>query len=200
MKFQNIIFFGAGAAGSNTLLNVVRDLPEINIFVIDYDKVEERNIVAGTQPYTKSDLNKYKVQALSMIVYSTSKTGKRIGSFNMKINSLEDIKSLNFDWENDLFIDCFDNFESRSIIHGFSKNILHIGFSNSLTGEVCWDEGWHVPSNKSKANEVDICTQQGARSFIITLTGIASSIITQYYFNDIKKNAYYDNTLKLKIF
>ena len=55
MKFDKIIIFGAGAVGSNILLNVIRDLPSVEVFIVDYDKVEQRNYLTGTQPYSKND-------------------------------------------------------------------------------------------------------------------------------------------------
>ena len=202
--FTNILFFGAGAAGSNTLLNIVRDLPTVNVGIVDYDKIEMRNIITGTQPYGRSDLNKFKTQVLSMNVYSNTKDGTRLSTLNKKIESQDDIK-LALDLFKDgstLIVDCFDNSESRNLLYNAKDprifDILHIGFSEQLSGEVCWNDIW-TPMTEI-VSTFDICTSQGARSFIITLTGLASTIISDYYFNNKKRNIYFDRTLNLKIF
>ena len=67
VKNKIIVVFGAGAAGSNVLLNLLYTHPSINYTIVDFDIVEDRNITAGTQPYTRSDIKRPKVQALQKI-------------------------------------------------------------------------------------------------------------------------------------
>ena len=86
MKFENVIIFGCGAAGANTLLNLISDLPDVNYTIVDYDKVEERNYRVGTQPYLKSHLGKHKTQALQMICRANA--NKKVDIVNKKIEDL----------------------------------------------------------------------------------------------------------------
>ena len=107
MQFENLVIFGVGAIGSNTLMNIIYDLPLVNITIVDMDKVEQRNFSAGTQPYSKNDLNKFKTQALQILVYS--KTGKKINIINKEITSTKDVKEILQSFKNVLVLDSFDN-------------------------------------------------------------------------------------------
>ena len=203
MKFEKIIICGLGAIGSNTLLNVIRDLPGVEVWGLDMDKIEGRNYAAGTQPYTKNDLNKLKTQAIQMISYSQS--GKRIRVINKKLELVSDINSMLtlMGTHNVLIVDCFDNAPARNLLHnvrfgGEPVTILHSGFSPEMTSTIIWDESWSELS-PTKPVDVDICTQQGARSFVMTVSALTSGVISDYYFNDVKKNIYYDKSFNLKV-
>ena len=77
MEKQNItriVVFGLGAAGSNFLLNMAHAHPTISFVGVDFDVVEARNYEAGTQPYTKADLSRPKVQAMQRILSASRKT------------------------------------------------------------------------------------------------------------------------------
>jgi tRNA A37 threonylcarbamoyladenosine dehydratase len=190
-KLNNIIIFGAGAIGSNLLMNLVRDLPDVRYVVVDYDKIEQRNFTVGTQPYLKSDLNKYKTQALQMLVYN--QCGKRIETVNEKMMSKNQIYTILSRYHQDeydsisqvsipeisLVVDAFDNAESRNLIKikDGGIHVVHIGFSPQMTGSIIWDENWNDMSKSKNENTTDICTQQGARSFIMSFTSIASLVI-----------------------
>lgn len=196
MKFENVIIFGCGAAGANTLLNLIRDLPDVNYTIVDYDKVEERNYRVGTQPYLKSHLGKYKTQALQMI--SWMEANKKINIINNKIEKFQniiDIINLASPINSPLVIDAFDKAEYRNLIGQINKHFtiptVHIGFSPMKTGSIIWDDMWSDITDLKKP--VDICTLQGARSFIMSLTSIASIAIQEFYYNDIKTNLFFDS-------
>lgn len=198
MKFNNILVFGLGAVGSNVILNIIRDISEVKILAIDFDKVEHRNYMAGTQPYLKQNLNQLKTNSLKLIAYQQS--GKLINMCNTKVDINNLKKILNpFDKKDILIIDAFDNADSRNLLHKLDYETIHIGFSPKMTGEAVWDRSWSKITDY-KGNVEDICTQQGARSFIMSLTSIASLVINEFYFNDKKINIYFDSKLNLKIF
>lgn len=202
MRFENILICGLGAVGSNSAINIAHDLPSVNIIGIDFDKVEERNYSAGTQAYTKNYLNKYKTQSMQLIIYSH--TGKRIQTINKKIESKDDILNiLNVVGENTIILDAFDKSTYRNILHNIVFNdtkieILHAGFNPTLSSAVVWDELW-TETNNTKPIDTDICGQPGARSFILSMTSLTTSIINDFYFNDVKTNIYFDSGLNLKI-
>jgi hypothetical protein len=196
MKFENVILFGCGAAGANTLLNLIRDLPDVNYTLVDYDKVEERNYRVGTQPYLKSHLGKYKIQALQMICMMNA--NKRVGIINKKMENFQDIIDVvnsASPTSSPLIIDTFDKAEYRNLIGQIDKHFtiptVHIGFSPLKTGSVIWNNMWTDITDLKKP--VDICTLQGARSFIMSLTSIASIAIQEFYYNDIKTNLFFDS-------
>ena len=204
MKFENIIIFGCGAAGANTLLNLIRDLPDVNYTLVDYDKVEERNYRVGTQPYLKFHLGKYKTQAMQMICMTNA--GKKIDIINRKIEKREDFADIliekNIAFGKNLLIDAFDKAEYRNMLslkkYEDKKDIAiaHVGFSPLKNGSIIWDDMWTDITDLKKP--VDVCTMQGARSFIMALTSIASMAILDYYYNDVKNNLYFDSYFKLR--
>ena len=201
MKFENVIVFGLGAVGSNVLLNLIRDLPDLNYTCIDYDKVEERNYRVGTQPYLKQHLGKYKTQAMQMICMMNA--NKKIEIVNKKIEDFEDVLGIinvSSPKKSPLIIDAFDKAQYRNLLGIVNKNfkipVIHVGFSPLKTGSVIWDDMWSDISDTK--NKVDICTMEGVRSFIMSLTSIASMSILEYYYNDKKVNLYFDDYFMLK--
>lgn len=196
-SIDNVYVFGVGAAGSNVLINLIYSLPEVNFTAIDFDKVEMRNITAGTQPYSKSDLNRPKTQAIQKIVKMNS--GVNISGINKKINSIEDIKGIVSDFSNSLIIDAFDNACSRNLFHKIdnSSNVLHIGFSADLSGEATWDESYEVMQESEKDKEIDVCQMAIARPFICGLSAIATLNIVNFIHTGEKRSSYFDKDLNI---
>ena len=90
-KIENFVIAGIGAAGSNIFLNLLYAYPDSNFTVVDFDKVEDRNVSPGTQPYTKTDINRPKTQALGRIAQMAKQ--KRIDAINKKLTSVKDIEA-----------------------------------------------------------------------------------------------------------
>lgn len=200
MTIKYIIVFGGGAAGSNILNNLLYTHPGLQYTVVDFDTVEERNISAGTQPYTKSDLRRPKTQALQRMASMTQ--GKRIKSLCAKIESLKDITKLVPEPSETILIDAFDNAKSRNLFLKLGKqyNVLHVGFSDSLTGEAVWNELYSEMAKSESDAEIDVCEMHMARSFIMALTAIASLVIAECIDYDKKKNVYFDKSFRIKVF
>jgi hypothetical protein len=199
-KITDVKIFGIGAAGSNTFLHLLYSHPALNYTVIDFDNIENRNFEAGTQPYSKMDLNRPKTQALQRIA-STLKN-KKIEALNMKINSTKDISGMVKDPKSTLIIDAFDNAESRNLFIPLEKryNVLHIGFSATLCGEAVWDNTFE-PMNASKADSgIDVCEMTIARPFIFALTSLASMAIVGFIENGKKDNLYFDKHFIIRKF
>lgn len=205
MNFDSIIIFGIGAAGSNIVMNLARDLPiDVPITVVDYDKVEHRNVSAGTQAYSKSFIGHPKTRALQMLV--RNETGRKIEVYDKELESIEDVHVVIDKCAKlrTLLIDCFDSNPSRTLLFNGAKyatgfEVLHVGFSPKLTGEIVWNENYSVPTDYiGELADTDICTQQGVRSFIMTLTGLASSVILDYYREGKKTNIYFDRWLNFR--
>lgn len=197
MKIENIYIFGVGAAGSNILMNLVFALNEVDFSVIDFDKVELRNISAGTQPYSRADLNRPKIQAIQKIVKIAS--NKSINGINRRIESEKDIKEIVPDAKTSLIIDCFDNADSRNLFFNLGKeyNILHVGFSGTLTGEATWHESYEKMNTSKSDGEIDVCQMAMARPFISGLSAIASLNVAKFIESGEKISCYFDKDLKL---
>jgi len=199
-KIENIVICGIGAAGSNTFLHLLYAYPAMNYTVVDFDKIENRNFEAGTQPYSKVDLNRPKTQALQRIAMTLK--NKRIDAFPIRLNTTKDIETLAKSPEKTLIIDAFDNAESRNLFTKLNNkyNVLHIGFSANLSGEAVWD-GMFTPMTASKKDaEIDVCEMTLARPFIFALTSLAAMVISKFFDNGEKMNLYFDRHFSIKKF
>lgn len=198
-EIENVVICGIGAAGSNTFLNLLYAYPALNYTVVDFDKVEGRNVDPGTQPYTKVDLNRPKTQALQRIAMTLK--NKKIEAHNMMVTSAKDLEQLTKNPIKTLFIDAFDNAESRNIFLDLKKrHVLHIGFSANLTGEAVWD-GVFAPMEKAKSDAaIDVCEMAIARPYIFALTAMAAIVIDRFLEKSEKVNLYFDSTLNIKKF
>ncbi|MEE9316397.1 MAG: hypothetical protein V3U97_04735, partial [bacterium] len=94
-----------------------------------------------------------------------------------------------------LAIDCFDNQYAREVVETCwqGRNVyksdfalLHCGFSDKLTFEICWAENYEVPEDNP--NAVDICELPGAGSFINLASSVASIAVSEFIRNGTKRN------------
>ena len=197
---DHVVICGVGAAGSNILQHLLYSHPVLNYTVVDFDTVEARNWQAGTQPYSKIDLNRPKTQAIQRIAMALKE--KRINSVNTKLNSAKDIQALTKDVAKTLFIDAFDNAVSRNLFLDLPKNahVLHVGFSAVLSGEVVWNDIF-TPMATSKADAaIDVCEMTLARPFIFGLTSLAAMVISTFLETGIKTNLYFDRHFIIRKF
>jgi tRNA A37 threonylcarbamoyladenosine dehydratase len=80
-RVERIIVFGVGAAGANFVLNQVCVHPQMGCTLVDFDRVERRNVSAVIQPYAASDIRRPKVQALQrMLQTQFNKRGTSVSS------------------------------------------------------------------------------------------------------------------------
>ena len=108
-----VIVIGAGSTGSFLSLTLAK-MGLSNIKVIDYDKIENKNI--PNQFFRINDVGKYKVEALKEIIEEF--TGIEIDIENVKID-----KDCSFDFDmNTIFIFCLDNMEGRKLIYDKIKD------------------------------------------------------------------------------
>jgi hypothetical protein len=197
-NIKKIVVFGLGAAGSNFLVNMAYAHPTLSFTGVDFDVVEARNYEAGTQPYTKADLNRPKVQAMQKILFSSRKT---MDGEMIRITSTKQISDIVGNPSEALVIDAFDNVESRNLFLSLNKthNVLHIGFSAILTGEAVWAESYSEMTPNGKG-DFDVCQAHIARPFINGLTAIAALTATDFIDTGIKKSVYFDSKLKIIVF
>ena len=194
-KINRVVVFGLGAAGSNVLLHMAYTHPDIKLTGVDFDTVEQRNFEAGTQPYTKADLKRPKVQAMQRILQSAR---KQMSSNHARVTSSAQICDLVGRGVDDtILVDAFDNAESRNLFLALKGvyPILHVGFSATFTGEAVWAESYSEMTPDKKGN-FDICQMHTARPFIYALTAMASLVITEFIDTGVKRNLYFDSTLK----
>lgn len=180
---MRILICGAGAIGSNLTARLVSDLKgEHEITVLDKDTIEERNVQAGTQFYTRDQIGLTKVEALQFNVYK---------NYEREITIIHDdvLKTFHGRTINDLYdliIDCFDNHEARDFLkqHVSPKgNLLHTGFSDDFTFAIEWNENYKVPSD---IEGMDICEMPGAASFVNKVASMGA-LVAQEFIKEGKK-------------
>jgi hypothetical protein len=198
MDIKDIYIFGVGAAGSNIFLNLLYAHSDLSYTVVDFDKVENRNITPGTQPYSKADINRAKTQALQKIAQISKQ--KKINAVNEKITTKKDFTNVIKDPKSSLIVDCFDNAHSRNLLIDKKYNVLHVGFSASLSGEAVWDSVFEPMETAKSDNDIDVCEMAIARPFIAALTGMASIVISNFIINGIKTNFYFDKNFVIRKF
>lgn len=188
MTKKSILICGIGAIGSNlaTLLSA-DNRGEFDITVLDKDKVEERNVQAGTQFYQKDQVGMSKVEALQYNIYKWYEREIRI--INEQFNGTIE------NWDSyDLTIDCFDNYEARNLEQlyyqtgkdiGIQTDLLHIGFSDQFTFAIEWAENYKVPTDITSG--FDICEMEGAASFVRMVASLGSLVVQDYVKNGRKR-------------
>jgi len=186
---NTICVCGLGAIGSNLIVQLNKQYPFYNFIGIDFDNVEERNI--KTQAYFISHVGQSKTQSM-FSVFSTKHRKVNYKGIRNKIESIADLELIrkNFPSENYLYIDCFDNVNSRKIFSGLRKedSCLHIGFSPQFSAEIIWHEDYEVPGEMDPSG-VDICTLDEASSFITFVVSFGSMVIDNF-FKEGKKESF----------
>jgi len=177
-KPKRIQILGAGSLGSNLALDLIADVPELELTVLDFDIVEARNFRTGVQVYDPEQEGMLKVEALQLLAYL--KFDKDIETRPVKLGE----RNLALLEGYDLVVDCFDNIFSRQLVkEGADEKgyeVLHAGFSGLKTCHICWNEKYEVPDRDSF---IDICELPGARSFIQSVSGLTSLVIQRYLRN-----------------
>lgn len=179
---MKILICGVGAIGSNLTSLLVPDLKgEHEITILDKDKVEERNVQAGTQFYMPDQIGMSKVEALQYNLYKWFEREITIDHHELLAGD-----AFNYD----LIVDCFDNYASRKLLQemydtgSWLRNeavpyeLLHIGFSDQFTFAIEWADNYKVPSDIMSG--FDICTQDGAASFVKMVASLASQTVQEY--------------------
>ena len=178
---MKILICGLGALGSNLACNLVSDKKDAAYTILDYDTVEARNLQAHTQAYRKEQIGILKTNALRINLYNeynviVETINEKIGHVTLKVLK-------NFD----LIIDCFDNFEARTLVTDSCKHLdipcIHLGFSPQFTYQIAWNENYE-PQNGNDA--IDICSMAGAASFIRFVSGLGAYVILEYLNNGKK--------------
>lgn len=153
-----IVIVGAGALGSHLVL-LLRNRKE-NIVVVDYDRVEQKNV--ASQFHTRQGIGKNKTVALSRAMGGMFKRGISTKAVKLVPENLKEVLG-----EAMLVVDCTDNSHSRWLIRDYClKNsipCLHgalaadgsfgrVGWSDEFTideedvyGQPTCEDGDHLP-------------------------------------------------------
>jgi len=168
-----IVVIGAGSTGSFLSLTLAK-MGLTNIKVIDYDKVEEKNI--PNQFFRVGDVGKYKTEALKEIIKDFTNT--EIQTENTKID-----QDFNFDFDLDtIFILCLDNMEGRKLIYDklkeFPIKIIDTRFGSEGFSVYVVDLGSEEEKEKyEKSLELSVMeTPCGQKGVIYSILSLASEV------------------------
>lgn len=111
------MIFGLGAIGSNLFVSLLKQFPDWDYVGIDFDVVEARNL--RTQAYFREHIGQPKAAALRAVgmryVQKLDYTPLKIKITEQHLNKSSPQENENI-WKRELWIDCFDNSESRKIL------------------------------------------------------------------------------------
>lgn len=185
MSIENIYMMGAGAIGSNLLLQLIKVKPELTFNAIDFDVVEDRNL--RTQAFFREHRNVPKVLALQSILSRYVEKPKYKGH-----KARLDSRNFNDIPENSLVIDCFDNVDSTELLmaKGY-KHLLHASFSIYELGnaELSWTENFKPMKESSEVEGIDVCALNSAGPFIHFFVNLIAMEVVNFLDNG-EKNDY----------
>ncbi len=188
LKNRVITICGAGALGGNLAENLARQGFK-NLRLIDYDKVEERNL--ATQPYYKEDIGHLKIKVLAERLYRSS--GAAVEVHRVKLDGSNATVLLR---SSSLVIDCFDNPSSREIVKntcGLLKiPCLHMGLAEGYA-EIVWSERYIIPKQTGR----NPCDNPEARDTILIAVATASRGAIFPFFETDERNSF---TITMKDF
>ena len=155
---MRMLVCGAGTLGGNLVEHLARTGLD-TLTVLDYDKVQQRNLT--NQPYFQHQLGKSKVAALAETVFRIR--GQQIATVHKRLSAGNAV-GLVRDFE--LVVDCFDNHQARLYLQQACRqarvDLLHMGLSVDY-GEVIWDAHYRVPPEVAR----DPCAEPLARSLAL---------------------------------
>jgi len=142
---KRVVIVGVGALGSH-VVQFLRSC-EIKLKVIDFDRVEQKNVLS--QFHGKTHVGKSKVQALSQIM--NMMWGVKLETVSNKLTA-DNVEAL-FKGA-DLIIDCLDNGEGRRVIQRYVRETgvpcLHGALAaDGGMGRVVWDEHFRIDDEGS---------------------------------------------------
>jgi len=180
---ERIVIVGVGALGSHVAL-FLRNIDK-TIVVVDYDRVETKNIQA--QFHSKMGLRRNKAQALQLSLQGLF--GVKIEAIPHKLvnNNISQLLS-----NSTLVIDCTDNIAARRTIQDYVRlhkiPCLHGALSaDGSFGRVVWDE--HFTADEEGTEGEATCEDGIALPFFALAAG-QIAIVAQRFIEDGVKQSF----------
>lgn len=164
-----ISVYGLGTLGSNLLLQMARTLPGRRFTGYDFDRVEAKNL--ANQAYFREHIGLPKVKAMQVLLARLQ--GVSFTPVDRRVDSLYR------PGPGELWLDLFDNQESRALFPAGDFSILHVGLSPDGVGEVIWNKDYSAPGQVNP-NAPDICTNPAMMAFTQVVIGIALQKIVDF--------------------
>lgn len=177
---KTVTIVGAGALGSHLVL-LLRNL-DAELRVIDFDRVEQKNVLA--QFHSKTHLGKLKVQALQQTMQFIFGRKIEVRSSKLVDNNAETLLG-----ESDLIIDCLDNYAARQVVQGYAQRThtpcLHGGLAaDGVFGRVVWDENFVIDAESGAGAAT---CEGGEHLAFIAMTAAHIALAAQKFITDGKR-------------
>ena len=162
---------GAGALGANIAESLARaGFKQFKI--IDYDRVEERNL--STQPYQRGDIGAFKARMMANMLYRA--VGAKVEAQTQRLTDENVHKLLG---GSTLVVDTFDNSVGRRIVKDWCAEAgtpcLHAGLAADYA-EIIWNDRYRVPS---PAHD-DVCDYPLARNLVTLAVSVACEVLVDF--------------------
>ena len=177
---SKVVICGAGAIGANLAEGLVR-VGVRQITVIDFDRIEERNL--STQPWGRRELGQRKARMLGNRLHRD--LGVELVAVCDRLHAENSVEMLS---GYDLIIDAFDNSASRKAAQDGARTLaipcVHAGMADGY-GEVVWDEVYRVPEGVHE----DLCDYPLARALVTLVVGAALEVCVQFLTEGVRRHA-----------
>ena len=178
---MRITIVGVGALGSNLVL-LLRNV-EHEIYVIDYDRVEQKNVASQFHP--RNMVGKKKTDSIRQTIQFLF--NRKIGTNSNKLTK-DNVEQLL--QGSGLIIDCLDNGEARRLVQGYAHDndipCLHGALSaNGEMGRVMWAEEFIIDDAAAGA---PTCEDGKHVAFIAKVVSVLSAAAEMFLERGEKSN------------
>lgn len=180
---KTVVVVGVGALGSH-VVQFLRNAG-VNIRVIDFDKVEMKNVTS--QFHGKTSVGKFKVASLQQTMNFLY--GSKLDTISNRLTQ-DNVKELL--GRSDLVIDCLDNGNSRRIVQRFVREnsvpCIHGALAaEAAFGRAIWDESFQIDDEPGTGAAT---CENGEHLPFIALTSAFIARAAQEYLSSGRKVGY----------
>jgi molybdopterin/thiamine biosynthesis adenylyltransferase len=175
-----IVVVGVGSLGSH-LVQFIRN-EKLNIKVIDFDRVEQKNVMS--QFHGKAGVGKNKVTALQQLMDFLFKKNLQVVSHKLVANNIDVLLK-----DATLVVDCLDNAASRKLVQDYVRKhnlpCLHGALApGGAFSRVIWDEAFVIDSEIGAGAAT---CEDGEFLPFIALTAAYMARSVQFFLRDKRK-------------
>ncbi len=186
LERRRISIVGVGAVGSHVAL-FLRSVPDIELHVSDFDRVERKNIASQFHGLPSVGKNKASELARTLLfLFGTRHVS--YGTQRVRADNVNAIAAYNAS----LIIDCVDNAETRRVIQAEATKLeipcLHVGLAaGGAFGRIGWDESFTIDSEPDDG--APTCENGDFLPFIALVSALAASA-AQEFLHSRKRRGY----------
>ena len=171
MHAAPVTICGAGALGANIAESLARAGFK-HFTIIDFDRVEERNL--STQPYQRGDIGAFKAKMMANMLYRA--VGATVQAQSQRLTDANVHKLLG---GSTLVVDTFDNSVGRGVVKNWCAETgtpcLHAGLAADYA-EIIWNDRYRVPSPTND----DVCDYPLARNLVMLTVSVACEVLVDF--------------------